>query len=785
MRWIVLTTLFFTFNTNVRAESFLELLNKGRWAKAKLFLVQHKPHDHLVDYYGKHLSLTYLLNEIEFTKAYCDTLSTLPNLSTSTEGKAHYHLGLARYYAYHNLGEEAFKHSNEALLHAHASKQSELIAQAHIEYTKCVFTQKSKNSSLFSTRLQEANACNKLIQQISPHHNAIKVKCLQELAWIWLEEHMLHSKSVDAKNHWLNLLQLAKQNIIPQTEYHPQVIQNNLLEAQYYFRVDAIDQSIVLLEKSSGIMEKVNDNKRSIYLQFGMLINAYLSQAYEKKYNSSKNPAFIEKSILWEKQNLWLEEYKRRYEGFYYYRRFVNKLSIQTEQRLAFLFFKLYKRTGNNNYRNIALKYVEYFRNKPITQAGLNDQTYGVLQQMAVAEYNNTSIYEEKEDYTLNLITHHRYVSRFLAPTEAMIAYYCYNDPFADSIIIISQFIRAESDTIVERSYAKNELANLPDKIYEAVEHADLDAYKANAYKAYQLFLKPIINLQRKGINKLIIIPPAYYNKPLIFEGFLENLNGTGFENLTYVFNSINIIYENSFTHFIAHKNNKVKVNKVNIWNPDYSKTTLANITEGNKIVEHITKYYETFNVTSKEKSTLKDELLSGEILQVLAHADGKFDLTQRPVIYTALSGKDSVLYDYELETAKGKSALVVLAACKSNVGYLLHNGIVDGFTRAFITAGNGATIASIHNVEESATVELINLFYNELGKGKSTGEAFNAAKLQLKSAYPNPMVWQAFIYTGSDFYLIPVSTYKEIIVLGSFFIIYALIALMLIQTKF
>jgi CHAT domain-containing protein len=463
----------------------------------------------------------------------------------------------------------------------------------------------------------------------------------------------------------------------------------------------------------------------------------------------------------------------------------VNKLSIQTEQRLAFLFFKLYKRTGNNNYRNIALKYVEYFRNKPITQAGLNDQIYGVLQQMAVAEYNNTSIYEEKEDYTLNLITHHRYVSKFLAPTEAMIAYYCYNDPFADSIILISQFIRADSDTIVEISYAKNELANLPDKIYEAVEHADLNAYKTNAYKAYQLFLKPIINLQPNGINNLIIIPPAYYNKPLIFEGFLENLNGTGFEDLTYVFNSKNIIYENSFTHFIAHKNNKVKVNMVKIWNPDYSKTNLANITEGNKIVEHITKFYRTDNIISHNKNLLKEELLSGEILQVLAHADGKFDLTQRPVIYTALPGKDSVLYDYELETTQGKCAFVILAACKSNVGYLMHNGIVDGFTRAFITAGNAATIASIHNVEESATVELVNLFYTELGKGKSTGEAFNAAKFQLKSAYPNPMVWQAFIYTGSDFYLIPTSSIKVILVLGGFFVIYALIALMLIQTKF
>jgi len=478
-------------------------------------------------------------------------------------------------------------------------------------------------------------------------------------------------------------------------------------------------------------MEQVNDNKRSIYLQFGMLINSFLSQSYEKKYNRFKDPAFIEKSILWEKQNLWLEEYKRRYEGFYYYRRFVNKLSIQTEQRLAFLFFKLYKRTGNNNYRNIALKYVEYFRNKPITQAGLNDQIYGVLQQMAVAEYNNTSIYEEKEDYTLNLITHHRYVSKFLAPTEAMIAYYCY-------------------------------------KIYEAVEHADLNAYKTNAYKAYQLFLKPIINLQPNGINNLIIIPPAYYNKPLIFEGFLENLNGTGFEDLTYVFNSKNIIYENSFTHFIAHKNNKVKVNMVKIWNPDYSKTNLANITEGNKIVEHITKFYRTDNIISHNKNLLKEELLSGEILQVLAHADGKFDLTQRPVIYTALPGKDSVLYDYELETTQGKCAFVILAACKSNVGYLMHNGIVDGFTRAFITAGNAATIASIHNVEESATVELVNLFYTELGKGKSTGEAFNAAKFQLKSAYPNPMVWQAFIYTGSDFYLIPTSFKFNVIILRS-----------------
>ena len=60
------------------------------------------------------------------------------------------------------------------------------------------------------------------------------------------------------------------------------------------------------------------------------------------------------------------------------------------------------------------------------------------------------------------------------------------------------------------------------------------------------------------------------------------------------MFDSINISYATSLTHFVTFKKKEVIIDKVTIWNPDYTHTPLAEITESITINRNISKYFNT-----------------------------------------------------------------------------------------------------------------------------------------------------------------------------------------------
>ena len=143
--------------------------------------------------------------------------------------------------------------------------------------------------------------------------------------------------------------------------------------------------------------------------------------------------------------------------------------------------------------------------------------------------------------------------------------------------------------------------------------------------------------------------------------------------------------------------------------------------------------------------------MLKSKVLQISAHANASFDNMDRPIIYTALKENDSVLYDIDFEKLKSENSLAVFAACKSNVGVMQHNGIIDGFTRATLSAGGAGTVCALRNVEESVTTQLLDLFYKYLSEGRCSSEALHLAKKEIKKQYSDPKIWQAFIYTGAE----------------------------------
>jgi len=90
---------------------------------------------------------------------------------------------------------------------------------------------------------------------------------------------------------------------------------------------------------------------------------------------------------------------------------------------------------------------------------------------------------------------------------------------------------------------------------------------------------------------------------------------------------------------------------------------------------------------------------------------------------------------------------LVVLSACKSGLGDLDNTEGVFGLQRAFKIAGVEYVIASLWNVDDAATKDLMILFYhNLLEKEMDTATALREAKKTMREEGYQPKNWAGFI---------------------------------------
>ena len=91
---------------------------------------------------------------------------------------------------------------------------------------------------------------------------------------------------------------------------------------------------------------------------------------------------------------------------------------------------------------------------------------------------------------------------------------------------------------------------------------------------------------------------------------------------------------------------------------------------------------------------------------------------------------------------------LLVLSACETAYG---DKRASLGIAGVAIRAGARSTLASLWLVNDRATAELMNYFYQELKTGVSKGEALHRAQLKLlQGKYSHPRFWAAFILLGN-----------------------------------
>jgi CHAT domain-containing protein/TolA-binding protein len=104
-------------------------------------------------------------------------------------------------------------------------------------------------------------------------------------------------------------------------------------------------------------------------------------------------------------------------------------------------------------------------------------------------------------------------------------------------------------------------------------------------------------------------------------------------------------------------------------------------------------------------------------------------------------------VYNLDLSNA----ALVVLSACETRLGERSAGDEIVGLNRAFIYAGTPSVLASLWNVEDAATRDLMVGFYGYLKQGYAKDEALRQAQIDVlqNSDTAHPYYWAGFVLTG------------------------------------
>lgn len=152
-------------------------------------------------------------------------------------------------------------------------------------------------------------------------------------------------------------------------------------------------------------------------------------------------------------------------------------------------------------------------------------------------------------------------------------------------------------------------------------------------------------------------------------------------------------------------------------------------------------------------EAALRDRASQAEILHLATH--GEYDVAN-PLFSKILfadvpdsrDGQLEVHEIYELDL-RTQTQLVVLSACKTQIGEASDGDEIIGLSRAFLYAGTPNVIATLWPIDDLATAELMRQFHQFLQQGMPYTEALQRSQQAMKEYHPHPYFWAAFGLTG------------------------------------
>lgn len=293
------------------------------------------------------------------------------------------------------------------------------------------------------------------------------------------------------------------------------------------------------------------------------------------------------------------------------------------------------------------------------------------------------------------------------------------------------------------------------------LSEADDQKYALAAFALQQQFIAPV---QKSLKNKLVIVPDSYLAY-VPFETLLETAitDTKSIRNYPFLLKKYTIRYSNSASLLAYFKSIPAAENNAKLlaFAPTFAKESgfeplLHNEEEINKIEP----FFDA-QLAKNEKATAANFISQSADYQLLHLAThGKIVEENSRTSFIVFS-KDSINQKEHLDVTSIEKLtlhadILVLSACVSAMGRVYRGEGVLSIARAFQATGVRTVVASLWNVNDSTTPELMQSFYQNLSNKMTKSIALSEAKRTYVSNasshnLAHPYYWAGFIMVGDD----------------------------------
>ncbi len=330
-----------------------------------------------------------------------------------------------------------------------------------------------------------------------------------------------------------------------------------------------------------------------------------------------------------------------------------------------------------------------------------------------------------------------------------------------DEDTIILKYIQLEGQLAIFRVTKTAITVNLLNRNEDYINKMNsfIDSIKAQhfddliAKELGQLLLRDIT-----GYKTLIIIPDATLFK-LPFE--LLRVNNQ------WAIEGYNIRYSSNLGFVEPNRLVPNGNDNLAIYVPDYDETFVASadradlgkLVGAQKEAHAISQFFdaEVYDQKNLSKSVFFNTASRAKLLHLAMHSevDNERPELSKLLFANGMQNNDE-LYLEEIYGLSLSAELVVLSACNTGVGKENAGRSLESFQRAFTFAGVPSAVASLWEVPDLATQDIMETFYKNLSNGETKSIALRNAKLDFKNKHAGtkleqPFYWAGFVLYGSD----------------------------------
>ncbi|MFN7939636.1 MAG: CHAT domain-containing protein [Bryobacteraceae bacterium] len=117
--------------------------------------------------------------------------------------------------------------------------------------------------------------------------------------------------------------------------------------------------------------------------------------------------------------------------------------------------------------------------------------------------------------------------------------------------------------------------------------------------------------------------------------------------------------------------------------------------------------------------------------------------------LFSSLQLADGRLSLFDLQALDLNIDIVTLSACHTGMAVNIAGDERIGLMRGFLVAGVRTLVAALWEIDDEATLQFMQMFYQRAQAGQTVGSSMQAAMQELRAEHPHPFFWAPFVIAG------------------------------------